>query len=273
MSIDSMLLTLFTNDAELARQADMAGVDRIGVDLESIGKKARQGHLNTWISDHTIGDIPAVKSALQHAKLFARTNPVHKDLKQEIDALIDYGVEVLMLPYFHTIEEASEFIRLVDGRAEVSLLVETAAAALRLPELIKLEGIHDIHIGLNDLHLSLKLSSHFELLQSAFMKHLTDQLHEAGILFGFGGIARYHDDTLPIPSDLVYAQYAYHKAHAALVSRVFTSTATAPLDLTDEVAKARERIDFWFSCSEETLSLQHEKLTEIVHGMLNTKKR
>ena len=47
---NNFALTLFTNDVELARRADVAGVNRIGLDLEVLGKAKRQQHLNTWIS-------------------------------------------------------------------------------------------------------------------------------------------------------------------------------------------------------------------------------
>lgn len=87
---------------------------------------------------------------------------------------MDLGAGALMLPYFHSVEEIVRFIECVAGRVDVSLLVETAAAAVRLPRIARLAGVHDIHIGLNDLHHLLGLSSHFELLQSRFMRHLTD---------------------------------------------------------------------------------------------------
>ena len=69
---DDFALTLFTNDAALAAQADAAGVDRIGVDLERIGKSARQGHLATWISEHVEPDLAAITPVLKRAATFAR---------------------------------------------------------------------------------------------------------------------------------------------------------------------------------------------------------
>ncbi len=56
---DNFILTLFTNDVELARRADEAGINRIGLDLERIGKAERQQHLKTWISDHEEHELPA----------------------------------------------------------------------------------------------------------------------------------------------------------------------------------------------------------------------
>ncbi len=42
------------------------------------------------------------------------------------------GTSVLMLPFFTTGTEVERFVRLVDGRARVVLLLETAAALVRL---------------------------------------------------------------------------------------------------------------------------------------------
>ena len=79
------VLTLFTNDLELARRADEAGIDRIGLDLERIGKAERQGHLKSWVSDHEEHSLPAIRRTLRRAKLFVRTNPFHPGLGEEID--------------------------------------------------------------------------------------------------------------------------------------------------------------------------------------------
>jgi hypothetical protein len=172
-----------------------------------------------------------------------------------------------MLPFFKTVEEAATFIEIIGGRAEVSLLVESAAAAVRIDELVKLEGIDEIHIGLNDLHLSLGLKNHFELLRYEFMNMLSRVVNGAGIPFGFGGIARVNDERLPMPSDLVYAQYPRLKADRALVSRVFHSPDYTTLDLTGEVAAFRSRMDEWYERPEEELVQARDALWEIARTM------
>lgn len=104
---NDFVLTLFTNDVELARCADAAGVNRIGLDLEVLGKAARQQHLKTWISDHEENQLPVLRKALKKSKLFVRTNPLHPRLEEEIDRFIEAGAEVLMLPMFKTAEDAA----------------------------------------------------------------------------------------------------------------------------------------------------------------------
>lgn len=269
---NDFVLTLFTNDIELARRADLAGINRIGLDLEVLGKAERQQHLNTWISDHREEQLTALRQTLKKAKLFVRTNPPHPGLRDEIDRYIEAGVEVLMLPMFRTAGEAADFIRYIDGRAKVSLLVETAAAAIRIDDIVRVKGIDEIHIGLNDLHLDLGLNSHFELLRYQFMTNLANIVHHAGIPFGFGGIGRVTDDRLPIPSDLIYAQYPRLGADRALVSRVFTSPDYTRLDLTQEVTAFRRRMDEWYERPQQDLLEAWDKLWEVARTIQTNKK-
>ncbi len=247
----NFVLTLFTNNPELAKAANAAGIDRIGLDLEKMGKAHRQDAGKAWISDHQYEEITAVKAQLTRAELFARTNPVHSGLKQEIDLLVEQGVDVLMLPMFRSVKEASTFIELVDGRAQVSLLVETATAAMRLRDIIQLPGIDEIHFGLNDLYLDMKLSNHFEVLTSGLLDLLAQIMSETTIPFGFAGIGRINDARLPIPSDLIYAQYPRLGATRALVSRVFYSPDFHSLDLTSEVRAARTALNRWHEAGRE----------------------
>src|SRR5688572_17388105 len=62
----AFVLTLWTNDPAVARRADAAGVDRIGLDLETYGKAERQPkQLATWISPHREDQLPALRAAMK----------------------------------------------------------------------------------------------------------------------------------------------------------------------------------------------------------------
>lgn len=260
------VLTLFTNDPDLARAGNDAGINRIGLDLERIGKEHRQDAKKAWISNHQVHELQAIRDQLTQAALFTRTNPIHAGSRDEINYLIDQGVTVLMLPMFRTVKEAATFIELVNGRALVSLLVETAAAAMRLREIVKLSGIDEIHFGLNDLYLDMKLSNHFEVLTSGLLDMLADIVLTAEIPFGFAGIGRVNDGRLPIPGDLIFAQYPRLGATRALVSRVFYSPDFRALDLTHEVSAARAALDRWHQADAgeqaAALALLRTKVTE-----------
>ena len=260
------VLTLFTNNPQLAQAGNAAGINRIGLDLERIGKEQRQDTRKAWISDHQIHELEAIRDQLTQSALFARTNPIHTGSRDEINSLIDQGVTVLMLPMFRTIKEAATFIEFVDGRAFVSLLVETAAAAVRLHEIVKLSGIGEIHFGLNDIYLDMKLANHFELLTSGFLDRLAEIVSTAGVPYGFAGIGRLNDSLLPIPSDLIYAQYPRLGATRALIARVFFAPDFRALNLTREINTARARLDYWHQAGAdrqaEALTLLRARVTE-----------
>jgi hypothetical protein len=258
------VLTLFTNNPAIAKQADEAGVNRIGLDLERLGKESRQSN-RCWISDHKIEEFAAIIPELSHAQLFARTNPIYySNLKSEIDICIEMGVKVIMLPMFESAADASQFVEWVAGRAKVYLLVETPAAAMRIHDIVRVDGVDEIHVGLNDMYLGMQLKSHFEVLVSDLMDMLANVVHEAGIPFGFGGIARLDDKNLPIPADLVYAEYARLNATRALVSRVFFQPDPKQIDMTQEIKIFRERLNFWVAAGREKIDLAHKELRQLV---------
>ncbi len=106
-----------TNNPEVASIAEQAGVDWIFVDMEFIGKDDRQGGLDTVKNHHTVQDILNIKSAVSKAKVLVRVNPIHKtqkdgyfDSELEIDAAVDAGADIIMLPFFHSVQEVSDFI-------------------------------------------------------------------------------------------------------------------------------------------------------------------
>ena len=127
-------LMYITNRPEIAQIAETAGVDRIFVDLEYIGKDLRQKGLDTVQSHHTFDDIEVVSKAINRADLLVRINPIHKNTKEyissqeEIDRVIKCGADIIMLPYFKKIEEVEAFIKYVNGRARTMLLLETPEA-------------------------------------------------------------------------------------------------------------------------------------------------
>ena len=61
LAAGELVLTLWTSDPALAARADAAGVERVGVDMERLGKRARQRGLGTWISPHTEDDLAKVQ--------------------------------------------------------------------------------------------------------------------------------------------------------------------------------------------------------------------
>lgn len=225
-------LMYITNQPEVARIAESAGVDRIFVDMEFIGKDARQKGLDTVKSHHTAQDVANIKQAIGKAELLVRINPIHDALpdyassEDEIDAVIEAGADVLMLPFFKTVEEVRAFVRLVCGRAKTMLLLETPEAVEHIDEILTVPGINEIHIGLNDLSLGYGMRFMFELLADGTVERLCFKFRRKGIRYGFGGIAALGKGTLP--SEYVIKEHYRLGSTCAILSRSFCNAAKMP---------------------------------------------
>lgn len=217
-----------TNKPAVAEIAEASGVDWIFLDMEFIGKDARQGGLDTVQNHHTVKDVQNIKAAVKKAKVLVRVNPIHEALpdypssKDEIDATIAAGADILMLPFFKTIEEVKTFIKLVDGRAKTLLLMETVEAANLVDEILEVPGIDMIHLGLNDMHLELGMKFMFELLANGTVEKLGNKIKAKGIPFGFGGIATLDGGALP--GSMVLKEHVRLGSSMVIVSRSFCNT-------------------------------------------------
>lgn len=215
-------LMYITNKPSVASIAEKAGVDRIFIDLETIDKAKRQGGMDTVQSHHTLNDVAVIRQTLTKADLLVRSNHMHVGSKTEIDTIIRNGAAIVMLPYFKTVNEVAKFIDLIDERAKVCLLVETPEAVDKIDAILELEGIDEIHIGLNDLHLAYGLRFMFEVLTNGTVERLADKFQAKGIPFGFGGIARLKAGALP--AEAVIKEHYRLGSSMAILSRSFCNT-------------------------------------------------
>ncbi|PFG45473.1 HpcH/HpaI aldolase/citrate lyase family protein [Vibrio sp. ES.051] len=219
-----------TNVPEIASYAEDSGVNRIFIDLEVLGKVERQGHLNTFISKHLITDINPVKRVLRKAELLVRINPFNQLTEKEVNDVINEGADIIMLPMFKTIEELESVIKLINGRAKFIPLVETYDAASKFQEISELDGVDEIHIGLNDLHLDMGLNFMFELISSGFISSITKNVKKP---FGVGGIATVGQGV--VPAELVLAQHLKLGSSGVILSRAFHKSAKSLLELKGQI--------------------------------------
>ena len=225
MALNMMYIT---NDPDVAVIAERYGVDRIWVDMEFIGKRLRQGSMDTVQSHHTIEDIRTIRAAVQRSEVLVRINPIHAATQDygssvwEIDAAIEAGADVLMLPYFKTVDEVRMFLALVHGRVKTMLLVETPEAVAVIDEILALDGIDEIHIGLNDLSLGYGQKFMFQLLADGTVERLCLKFREKGIPYGFGGIAALGKGMLP--AERVIREHYRLGSTRVILSRSFCNT-------------------------------------------------
>ena len=274
-----------TNNPSIAKIAELAGIDWIFVDMEFIGKDNRQGGFDTVQNHHTIQDIRNISNALNRAKVMVRVNPIHKnyegyfDSDEEIDITVEAGADIIMLPFFHSVQEVSDFLGFVkksnqkhNKQVKSCLLLETPKATILIDEILNLSGIDMIHIGLNDLHLSLGMKFMFQLLTDGIVEMLANKIKTKGIKFGFGGIAGLNSGD--IPGSFVLKEHYRLGSSMVIVSRSFCNTNTIT-DLNEirnifnsgiaEIrlleAEAQKAVDYF--------KLNHEQIVEKVNMIVN----
>ena len=270
-----MALKLFyiTNHTEIAKIAQDAGVDRIFIDMEHIGKDERQKGIDTVKNFHTIEDVSKIRKCLTTSELLVRVNPIHNATKEyessedEIKRTIDAGADVIMLPMYKTVEDVERFVKAVDGRARSLLLNETPEACQIIDEVLNINEIDEIHIGLNDLHLSLQKKFIFQLLTDGTVESLTTKIKASGKHFGFGGIARLGYGTLP--AERIIIEHYRLGSTMAILSRSFCN-ADMVNDInvirqvfTDEIVKIREAEKLFVHYTQEQFE-ENRKYTNIL---------
>ena len=112
-----MKTILITNDPSLAADAQTAGVTRIMVDLEWMGKKERQSSRTTFLSTHTAADIASIRAVLDRSALMVRINPWNPESASELETALAAGADLIMLPMITRMDDLRSFLRVLDGRA------------------------------------------------------------------------------------------------------------------------------------------------------------
>ena len=210
----SIKLMYITNKPEIAQIAESSGVDRIFVHMEYIGKGERLGGLDSVKNHHTVEDVRVIK-----------INPMHEaageycSSQQEIDDVIRAGADIIMLPYITSAQQVRDFLRFVGGRVKTMPLIETPQAVEAMDEILALDGIDEIYIGLNDLSIGYNKKFMFELLADGTVETLCLKCKLKGIPYGFGGVASLGKGMLP--SEYVIREHYRLGSTCAILSRSF----------------------------------------------------
>lgn len=233
-----------TNNQSVALACERAGVDRIFVDMEYIGKDKRQKGLDTVKNHHTVQDVKNIKTVIKKSKLMVRVNPIHNGSVNEINSVIAAGADFIMLPMWKAVEDVKQFLDIVDGRAKTMLLLETEEARLCLDDVLKLKGIDEIHIGLNDLHLSQHKKFMFELYTDGTVDEIVSKLKKARIKFGIGGVGKVNSNNL-LPAENILCEHYRLGSSMAILARAFCDWTKYSVEefeqiMTDGIAENRK---------------------------------
>ncbi|MES3002065.1 MAG: aldolase/citrate lyase family protein [Pseudomonadota bacterium] len=229
-------LLQITNDPAFARRCDAMGGFRLFVDLERLGKAERQAGRNTFISVHQLDDVARIRDAVRASKLMVRVNPLNADTAAEVDAVIERGADLLMLPMFTSAAQLRQFSLLVAGRVPIVPLLETGAGLACLADWIATPGLTEAYMGLNDLHISLGHRFMFEPLALGLVDQVAHAARDQGLRFGFGGIARLDEGMLPGRD--VLAEHLRLGSRAVILSRTFHRAGEGSFE--EQIAELRQ---------------------------------
>jgi hypothetical protein len=132
---------------------------------------------------------------------------------------------------FKTVSEVKLFIDYVDKKTKTCLLLETSEALARIDDILEIEGIDEIHIGLNDLHLALGLDFMFELMGDGLIEYLAKKIKAKNIPFGIGGVARMDEGMLQ--GNIIIKEHMRLGSSMVILSRTFKRD----LDIDNEIIK------------------------------------
>lgn len=216
----ALKLMYLTNDPQVAVIAQAAGVDRIFLDLELRGKEERQKNMDTVISHNSLTDVAKLRAVLTSSQLLVRVNSLYDGSEAEINKVIADGADIVMLPYFKTVKEVSDFVSICGGRVKTCLLFETPEAVEHIDEILAVPGIDEVHVGINDLHLGYHLTFMFQLVADGTVEKLCRKFKEKGLPYGFGGVGR-PGSNVALPAERILAEHYRLGSSQVILSRAF----------------------------------------------------
>lgn len=271
-------LMYITNNVQVALIAEKYGVNRIFIDLETLGKEERQKNLNSVKSHHSILDVENISQKLTKSQLLVRINPWHKNSVLEIEKVIKAGADIIMLPMWTSLSEVESFIKVVNNRAKTLLLLETKGAYECIDSVLKTCRPDEIHIGLNDLHLSFGMTFMFEPLTNGMVESLCDKFNRYNLNYGFGGIAKLGCGD--IPAEKIIMEHYRLGSKMAILSRSFCNVEELNFDLdkienvfSENMVKLREFENSLLSLDKGQFLLNKQDLALSVKNVVETRKR
>jgi hypothetical protein len=177
---------LFFTTTARAQAAVAAGITRLVVDLEVVGKHERQVGHDTQVNTHQVSDIVTVRRAAGCA-VTCRVNSVGAGTDDEIEAVVDTGADEVLVPMAREVAEVERVLDAVGGRAAVAVMVETQAA-VDLADALASLPVSRLYLGLLDLWIDRRSRHPFEALADGTIDRVAEVARCRGRGFGFGGL-------------------------------------------------------------------------------------
>jgi hypothetical protein len=246
------------------------------VDLEVLGKTERQAGHDTVQNAHTLEDASRLAELHGRGPLLVRTHPPELGGVHEARALVEFGVDRIMIPMFRTRDDVAPEIDVVDGAARVTLLVETPEAVANLCDILRDQPawVDTVFLGLNDLAVARGSPFLFEPVATGEVAAVAEVARAAGRRFGFGGVGwpeatvaagAFNDttaqsDSVSIPPEWIIGEHVRVGSEVVILSRAFHARVMEPRDLLEGVNRIRAWEEYWRSATTEALEENHRRL-------------
>ena len=125
-----------------------------------------------------------------------------------------------MLPMWKSVDDVKTFYSIVQRRVKTILLLETEEARKCLDDVVVLDDVDEIYIGLNDLHLSQHKKFMFELYVDGTVDEIVSKLKKANIKFGIGGVGKVNCDNL-LPAENILCEHYRLGSSMVILARAF----------------------------------------------------
>lgn len=232
-------LMLFESTAQGAKAVMPSGINRFIIDWEYIGKAERQAGFDTEIVPVGPFELSEV-SRLPNALAWCRINRDGPQMPEEVELAVSSGARGIFLPMVTAPFEVERFLRAVDGRCQVGILVETSAALACVRSLAELP-LDRVYFGLNDFAISRGGGSIFRAVLDGSVERAREAFD--GRPFGFGGVTAIDGGT-PVPCARLIEEMARLDCQFSFLRRSFRRDVlrVGVARLTDEVRA------FWHKC-------------------------
>ncbi|MCE2788861.1 MAG: aldolase/citrate lyase family protein [Saprospiraceae bacterium] len=251
-----MDLFLFSNQLSLSLLAEQSGVDHIIIDWERDGKKNRQKSTSFELNHDTLDDLIQVA---EHTALSVtvRINPLGSKSEDELNKALDHGASVIMLPMSKSALDVEQFLRLVNGRAQTLIQIETKELIEDLKAFSELPWDYT-HVGLNDLMISKQYSTIWEAVVDGTIENICTNLE--GKKYGFGGMTIVTGGH-PIPFALLLHEMVRLQCSMGILRRSFKQD-VADKNMQQQIHTIR---DFISKSKLRSLHLKNEDSSELHH--------
>ena len=176
-------LFLFYSNLKATLAIARKGVHGIVVDWEANSKYGRQRGYDTQVNTHTVADLEELRIHTQ-LPIICRVNGGKNLDAFEINLAVETGANEILLPMVQSLKEVEKVLKIINGRCELGILIETIWSVGNAKMLSTLP-ISRAYFGFNDYAIETGESNIFLPLLDGTVESVRSAF---SIPFGFAGL-------------------------------------------------------------------------------------